>query len=976
MTSMSVEDHTILQAHCSIRLDGETCRKKTETLLVQKLDHYPTFATVSFARRCGNNTIKYLYTIDSLTLRWDVTIANAVDNPQEIGIALVIPLSKSMRKIFHSGYYAPLDLEETTDITLTYRKHLYIPMITRYSSVKNYGISIIAPLEIPKPGLTFSMNPRNLIVSYHHLRVGPNKDATAALCIVPHEGCWRPGFDYILKTYPKYLNPAVENTRTGEGLYYLSLPSVNEKKIRELQNRDVKWIEFHEYFPFYGLYVPKSPEWGIVIDSDEVTISDWEKGAGRERNSREKVVELVNLWQKYGIQVYLYFQSSEAWHEYAEKYFSSDIARNAAGKPLPSWKFTNLMNADPQSKWGKYILHQAENILKEYPNIDGIFFDRMDYEDYDFAHSDNQTIVDKRPAYMLGFAQERINEKLFDLFHRNKKGIWGNGPTSIEVCKDLDGIMAEKSLGNLLKIQYLGLTRPIIYLPYDKLPYETEEKLKYALICGAFPCLTYGGKKCQEIETKYKPLFELIKNRTWVLTSNPLETPRDIQGNVFQAPNGDYVVAIITPEKSQLLPNPFEHNMPITITVRNPEDINYAYLLSGDWRGVNAIDFEKRGNSLRIEIPWHLSSSLIYLKQNRKKGVTRLTPPLIMKGQPEDIVFHLEHTGFLGIAVVTLTTPWSKQTKIATNKTIAFHPTVPEDVEGEVEMVVTCNGRKEKISCWVIDPISIAPVEAIFIHDQEGENIQFDVVNNTNTDTQLSLQGMFVEGIGTIEVPSRIVLKALERKRITIFIKPHKAGLIQLTASSEKEGITYEFPVSTSLRFDEDDLFHDDFKKAMIAWKIARGQWHTSNGVAQGSGQAHFAYVENEQWRNYLYEVTARCRGSMKQGVDWLKLYIFFRFQDEQNFYRFGIHGDAGLVDLYKCMNGRWIRLHTSVFTPTKDKWHTLRIVAENAKIIGYIDGTKVIEAEDSTFLRGGIGIGVLEDAMRCDYKNVVVKEL
>jgi len=64
------------------------------------------------------------------------------------------------------------------------------------------------------------------------------------------------------------------------------------------------------------------------------------------------------------------------------------------------------------------------------------------------------------------------------------------------------------------------------------------------------------------------------------------------------------------------------------------------------------------------------------------------------------------------------------------------------------------------------------------------------------------------------------------------------------------------------------------------------------------------------------------------------------------------------------------------LFIPEKNKWYALKIQVKGTKIAGYINGEIVIEASDNTFPTGGIDIGVLEDAMRCDYKDVIVQKL
>jgi hypothetical protein len=200
-------------------------------------------------------------------------------------------------------------------------------------------------------------------------------------------------------------------------------------------------------------------------------------------------------------------------------------------------------------------------------------------------------------------------------------------------------------------------------------------------------------------------------------------------------------------------------------------------------------------------------------------------------------------------------------------------------------------------------------------------------------------------------------------------------GMLRILASLEEETIVNVFPVNTRLYVGEDILLYDDFETGVRNWVIDRGDWHVSNGIAQGSGSAHLAILQSN-WQDYLYEVTTRCRGSDHPAVDWLKSYTFFRVQNNRNFYRFGIHGDAGVIDLYKCVSGNWVKLGATSFIPKMDKWYTLSIQVKGKKIVGYLNSKKVIEATDDTFSSGGIGIGVLENEMRCDYKNVIVKRL
>lgn len=970
--SIVIGNNQVLQNPCSVTFGVHVHKAKTEVLLTTIRDDYPEFAIATFTTKCGDLSIQHQYTIDTLALRWDVTVTNATDIVKEGRVDFILPIADSMKQYFHCGLAEPRTYDATTDIFLTYRRNCYIPMVTGFSAKEDCGLSIVTPLEIPKPELTFSIANANFTVSYRHLLLPSKRDVTVGLYIVPHAGCWRPGLRFVLDRYPEYFHPATEKTKSGEGWYYLSYPFVNTSKVKTLPHRGVTWIELHEYFPFYGLYAPPQHTWGIILDSDEVDLSRWKNGAGHKKNSYENMATLIDLFHAYGIQVYLYMQSAEAWQQFSRNHFFEDIARDATGAPLPSWKFTNLMNPDPTYLWGKHIIDQASRVLVQYPKIDGIFYDRMDYWNYDFAHADGVTMVDNKPAYMLGFAHEKINERVFKTWHQRGKGIWGNGPTSIEVCKNLDGIMAERSPVTLQKLQYLCLTRPLIYLAYDGEPEETEEKLRNALLHGAFPSISYGDAESRTIEEKYRPLFRFMKNRQWVLAPHPVSFPSHLEGNVYQTQNGDYIITIINPQKSQLRNHPFEHNVTISLSVPNQEEIKYGYLFSADWSGANALDLRKEGKTVYVDIPAHRSSSIVILTKEPLSEVLRVSSPILVRGYTHTLAFQVNNTH---PAEVTMQTPWSTESETVSGS-VTFTTHIPADAQGEVEIVIAFADTIYKFTSHILDPVSIAPVEDIFIHSREGDSVLCELVNNTREKTSLSLEGTFIKGAGRAEIPSTVSLRPLESKTINLFIQSHTAGIFRIIGYAKNDSSTAELPISTSSSFNADDLFHEDFNKGMTRWHLATGEWSVSQNVARGSGYSHFAYTTGSDWQNYSYEVTLRCMGSGDPHIDWLKAYVFFRLQDEKNYYRFGIHGDAGVIDLYKYIEGKPTKLDASPFVPTKNKWYTLRIEAQGPKIAGYVDNKKVIEANDAAFLSGRIGIGVLEDTFTCDYKNIVVKEL
>lgn len=171
-------------------------------------------------------------------------------------------------------------------------------------------------------------------------------------------------------------------------------------------------------------------------------------------------------------------------------------------------------------------------------------------------------------------------------------------------------------------------------------------------------------------------------------------------------------------------------------------------------------------------------------------------------------------------------------------------------------------------------------------------------------------------------------------------------------------------------------LFSDSFKTA-DNWEIISGDWKAEDGTFKATGTpAHFALAGKEEWADYSFQVTTQILGSNNPQKNWLKSYLFFRVQDTKNFYRFGIHGDGKVVDLYKCVDNQWTHLANSQLISKKEKWYTLKIEVVGEKIKGYADNKLVIETEDDAFLNGRIGLGVLEDEMNTVYKDVMVRTM
>jgi len=869
---------------------------------VQTRDCFPDSAAVESMVNLPGKTVTNRVTIRKSGLYLGTSLTTDRSKPEEIRIEFRIPLSPGMKNIFYGGD-STLVINKRR-IHRVYRQNFFIPIIAIFDKKRNCGLSIIVPPGIKKPSLSFTISPDTLYLFFENLALAKDCSVNVGFNIISMAADTRCGLKYMLDAYPEYFMGASIQDTSDPGLFSPIYPWDDEHQLMALKARGVKTGELHGYFPFYGLYAPVPSEWELIMDSDRMPIAAWESGAAViNRNSYQRTRTLNNLAQGLDIHTYLYFQPFEAWYQYADKYFPGDIARDSSAKTYSAWRLCRLMNPDPPSAWGRQVINQARELLRRYPNCDGIFWDRMDYGHYDYNHDDGVTMVNGKTPYMLGFALEKINNSVFEIFHGAGKVILGNGPTSLEVCRDLDGVVAEGNLETLEKLQYLGLVRPIIYLPYDSTPEKTEEKLKNCLLCGAFPSVTYGDSTCQKLDEKYRALFEILKGRTWVLTPDPIMVPDQYRSNIFRTRDGDYAVVVISPDKSQL-DNSFEYNIPMTVNLPEVKEITNIYLLSGDWTGIYEIKFKRHENLIEFLIPGHISNSLILLTRGKRYQLSRFFDNRI----------------------------------------------------------------------WMLDEITLTLPKNIFIQSHGYETVYLDVTNNTGRKQTLRITTKAINNNGEIQIPGTLTLDKYETKSITARIKTEGDASFTIIAQNGSQTFSSKFSVRTGLTTESNDLFHDDFSRGMNKWTINRGIWHTDNNIAGGSGPGHFAYILNNHWFNYQYQVRTRIVGSDDPGVDWLKSYIFFRVQDDRNFYRFGIHGDGGVVDLFKCVNGEWFQLGFVNFMPKPDTWYTLMVELQGNRIRGFINGEKIMEAQDLTFPSGGIGIGALEDAMQTEYRDVILK--
>ena len=616
-------------------LTGARFTQKEGEVVDFKLSEETGTATITLHKRYGDHyQAEITYKLGGQALCCDVELSTSLSEPRESRIEFSMPVLESMTKAFWVDNNTPASLDDLPTEQVVYRGFnmmstaMVIPSLTVYNEALDVGLGFVAPFDLPKPGLCFRLDTqeRRLEISNFYLRLAKDEPAQAAVYIVPHEGCWRPSLAWMLKTWPDYFRPGTPGAIETPGWYRLGSPLEGATELKAFRDAGAKWFQIHSHFPFYGLYMPDDDAWNVVVglaDQGKADLATWERGEtqGGYPNTYDKMRQAIRLRQDNGLQSFLYFQSFELWNQYSKKYYSGDVAKGRNGGGHVAWSNCSLMNPDPAYAWGQHIAKQIAKVPQEYPALDGIFYDRDDYRDYDYAHDDGVTMDVDAPVYMLGFAQQQINDVVTGVLRKHKMGIFTNGPTSVEVTKYIDGIMCETNcIAGCL--QYLGLARPMVLLPYffesgsyDTTPRETEEKIKTALCMGYFPSLTYGDDTCKEIDARYKHLFDLMQDREWVLSPRPLTLPEGIEGNIFRTPDRDYVVALVDFGRSVVAGDVPTRDVAVEINVPDAKRIGHCHVLSGDGVEGQELRFSREGQVIRATIPEHLMCSVVVFSE-------------------------------------------------------------------------------------------------------------------------------------------------------------------------------------------------------------------------------------------------------------------------------------------------------------------------------------------------------------------------
>ena len=255
ISSIIVRGCEILTRECTTVIQSAGTEYISRAIRTEITEYTQQESTVSIEREYADKTVNIRYLMDSLAFRYEITLLGKNSATHEVNVQWVLPVSRCIDSLFapSSNYPSKFALSDRSEFI--YRKSIFIPLLTLYNSTYDLGISLIIPLEIHKPFLSFKVENGNVSVSFKHGQLHSGKETKFGISFVPHNADWRPAFRYSLDRYSEYFSPATKSVDFANGWYFQGQLYHDENAINEATTRGAGWVEFHYYFPFFYVFL-------------------------------------------------------------------------------------------------------------------------------------------------------------------------------------------------------------------------------------------------------------------------------------------------------------------------------------------------------------------------------------------------------------------------------------------------------------------------------------------------------------------------------------------------------------------------------------------------------------------------------------------------------------------------------------------------------------------------------------------------
>lgn len=477
-----------------------------------------------------------------------------------------------------------------------------MPLGQVYSPRGNWGLAFFSRLgeDTERMSTTLSRTRKSVRIQVTlHMRYPVSDTRIRRLYFVVTRGDWRPALGAVLKRFPKVFKPHSLSVATLQGPFVDSTGTPPDALIRDWYGQGARVVEIHGTFPFYGRYVSLHKVWTPLIDDRWHRLkarvplghrppdsAPWQeiRRFVQERIPPIMTVAKVNNYihrlHQHGMKGLIYFNPTEAWAPWVATRFPQDRILTASGQPVPAWYESVEMRLDIHNAWGRYLLNQIRGQLREYPRVDGIFFD--------------QAVTGGRR--MTAFCAAACQ-----IVRAQGKICWWNGPYTVPLAELADGMMTEGGGSPAYRqwtkiVQYYGLAgKPIVSLGP-----ATDSAYAEMLVHGVIP---KPVSRAQHLMGKrWFPLFSWLRNRSWVLSAHALDTTPGVKANLFRLPNGDLVVPVVRKPATTVQHGPL-FDVGVTVRTGDIAKVRAAYFLTPDLLGYHKLPLVREGHAVHITIP-------------------------------------------------------------------------------------------------------------------------------------------------------------------------------------------------------------------------------------------------------------------------------------------------------------------------------------------------------------------------------------
>ncbi|WPX07997.1 right-handed parallel beta-helix repeat-containing protein [Anaerocellum danielii] len=167
-------------------------------------------------------------------------------------------------------------------------------------------------------------------------------------------------------------------------------------------------------------------------------------------------------------------------------------------------------------------------------------------------------------------------------------------------------------------------------------------------------------------------------------------------------------------------------------------------------------------------------------------------------------------------------------------------------------------------------------------------------------------------------------------------------------------------------------LLTDDFEDGnRDGWSTSNGSWRVvvdgSKVLKQAStGSEARAYTGSSDWSNYAVEAKVKVL-NVKDSSSGAGVIV--RYKNSGNFYAVVLRGSK--IEIGKKLNSKWSTLTSKSFTLNQNAWYNVKLEVSGNELIGYVNGSQVLSASDSSIAIGKAGL--IADRCVAEFDDVIV---